>query len=215
MLPDLSSSDLLFILQGALTTLELTFWAVLFGTILGLGVGWSRTVLPRWADAPLGFVLDVLRSVPLLIQLILANAAKGMFRVPTSTFTLCCFVLALYTMAFLSEIVRGAVLAVPSTTRRAARSLGMSYRQDLSEVVFPIALRVGLPGWIGLVLSVLKDTSLALWLGVTELLHASQDLVVRIQEPLQILIVTGLIYFLMSFPIGRLGARLEQRWANQ
>ncbi len=58
----------------------------------------------------------------------------------------------------------------------------------------------------------MKDTALVLWLGIIELLRASQILVTRLQEPLFILMIAGAIYFLMSFPIARLGDRLEARW---
>ena len=120
--------------------------------------------------------------------------------------------LALYTSAYCTEIVRGAIEAVPSVTRRAARSLGMTWGQDLTQIVFPMALRVGLPSWIGLTLGVMKDSALVMWLGIIELLRASQILVTRLQEPMFILLVTGAIYFALSFPIARLGSRLEKRW---
>ncbi|MET0428280.1 MAG: ABC transporter permease subunit, partial [Microvirga sp.] len=122
-----------------------------------------------------------------------------------------CIVLALYTSSYCSEIVRGGVLAVPQTTRRAARSLGLTWWQDMTEIVYPIALRIMLPTWIGLTLGVMKDSALVLWLGLIELLRASQILVTRLQEPLFILIVCGAIYFLLSFPIARLGTHLERR----
>jgi ABC-type amino acid transport system permease subunit len=61
----------------------------------------------------------------------------------------------------------------------------------------------------------MKDTSLVLWIGIIELLRSSQIITTRVQEPLLILTITGLIYFLMSFPIARLGARLEKRWQIQ
>ncbi|MNP81478.1 hypothetical protein D3C76_1798450 [compost metagenome] len=60
----------------------------------------------------------------------------------------------------------------------------------------------------------MKDSSLVLWLGLIELLRASQILVTRLQEPLFVLTVCGLIYFLLSFPIARLGGYLEKRWSN-
>jgi len=113
---------------------------------------------------------------------------------------------------YCAEIVRAGILAVPSTTRRAARSLGLTYRQDLIAIVFPLALRVALPSWIGLTLGVMKDTALVLWIGVVELLRSSQIIVTRVQEPLFVLSIAGLIYFAMSFPIGRLSARLERNW---
>jgi len=205
-------NDLWFMLKGAGVSISITLWAVLGGTLLGLMFGLVRTIVPWWANAPIGFVLDIFRSVPLLIQFILANSFKSIVGLNWSAFTVGCLVLAVYTAAFCTEIVRGGILAVPTTTRRAARSLGLSWRQDLTEIVFPIALRVALPNWIGLTLGVMKDTALVLWLGIVELLRSSQIVVTRIQEPLFVLSIAGLIYFLMSFPIARLGTGLEKRW---
>jgi polar amino acid transport system permease protein len=84
----------------------------------------------------------------------------------------------------------------------------------LKEIVFPIALRVSLPSWTGLTLGVMKDTALVLWIGVIELLRTSQVIVTRIQEPLLVLSVCGLIYFALSYPISLLGAKLEARWRD-
>ena len=209
---DFSTTDLLFMLQGAGVTLALTFWAVLGGTLLGLVLGLLRAISPWWINAALGAVLDVFRSIPLLIQFILANSFKSILGLDVSAFTVACVMLALYTSAYCTEIVRAGVLAVPATTRRASRSLGMTYWQDLRYIVFPIALRVSLPPWTGLTLGVMKDSALVLWIGIVELLRASQVVVTRIQEPLLVLSICGLIYFLMSFPISRLGAYLETRW---
>ncbi|QJP15681.1 amino acid ABC transporter permease [Starkeya sp. ORNL1] len=207
-----SLNDLWFMLKGAGMTLAVTFWAVLAGTLLGVAFGVARATSPWWLNAPIGFVLDIFRSIPLLIQLVLANAFKSIIGLNWSPFTVGCVVLALYMSAYCTEIVRSGFLAVPLTTRRAARSLGLSYRQDLTEIVFPIALRVALPSWIGLTLGVMKDTAMVWWIGIVELLRSSQVIVTRIQEPLLVLSIAGLIYFLMSFPIARLGARLEKRW---
>ena len=209
---DFSATDLLFMLQGAGVTLALTFWAVLGGTLLGLVLGLLRAISPWWINAALGAVLDVFRSIPLLIQFILATSFKSIIGLDISAFAVACVMLALYTSAYCTEIVRAGVLAVPATTRRAARSLGLTYWQDLRHIVFPNALRVSLPTWTGLTLGVLKDTSLVLWIGIVELLRASQVIVTRIQEPLLVLGICGLIYFLMSFPISRLGAHLETMW---
>jgi His/Glu/Gln/Arg/opine family amino acid ABC transporter permease subunit len=205
-------NDLWFMLKGAGVSISITFWAVLGGTLMGLLLGLARASVPWWANAPIGFVLDIFRSVPLIIQFVLANSFKSIVGLDWSAFTVGCVVLAVYTAAFCTEIVRGGILAVPATTRRAARSLGLSWWQDLIEIVFPIALRVALPNWISLTLGVMKDTALVLWIGIIELLRSSQIIVTRIQEPLFVLSITGLIYFLMSFPIARFGTRLEKRW---
>ena len=207
-----SWGDLMFLLRGAGMTLAITFWAVLSGTIMGLVFGLIRASAPWYVNYPLGAVLDVLRSVPLLIQFILGNSFQAIAGWNLSPFLVGCIVLAAYTAAYCTEIVRGGILAVPPITRRAARSLGMTYWQDLREIVLPLGTRVMLPSWIGLTLGVMKDTALVLWIGIIELLRSSQIIVTRIQEPLFVLTIAGLIYFAMSFPIARLGARLERKW---
>ena len=211
---DFARTDLWFMLKGAGMTLALTFWAVLGGTVMGFVFGVLRAVASSWVNALLGAVLDVFRSIPLLIQFILANSFKSIVGLDVSAFTVACVVLAIYTSAYCAEIVRAGVLAVPTTTRRAARSLGLTWWQDMRLIVYPIALRVSLPSWVGLTLGVMKDTSLVLWIGIVELLRASQVIVTRIQEPLLVLMLCGLIYFLMSYPISRFGAYLETRWRD-
>lgn len=208
----LTLNDLLFLAKGAGVTLAITFFAVIGGSALGLTFGVIRSHISPWMALPLTFILDIFRSVPLLIQLILANAFQAIAGLQLSPFVTSCVVLALYTSAYCTEIVRGAIDAVPTVTRRAARSLGLTWGQDMTQVVFPMALRVALPSWIGLTLSVLKDSALVLWLGIIELLRSSQILVTRLQEPMTILLITGAIYFALSFPIARLGGRLEKRW---
>ena len=211
---DFGLQELLLMFQGAGVTLAITFWAVLGGTLMGLVFGLVRAVAPWWINWPLGAILDVFRSIPLLIQLILVNSFKSILKLDASAFVVSCVVLAFYTSSYCSEIVRAGVQAVPQTTRRAARSLGLTYWQDLKEIVFPIALRVSLPSWTGLTLGVMKDTALVLWIGVIELLRTSQVIITRIQEPLLVLSVCGLIYFVLSYPISLLGAKLEARWRD-
>ncbi len=211
---DFGVQELLLMARGAGVTLTITFWAVLGGTLMGVVFGLLRSVAPWWIDWPLGGVLDIFRSVPLLIQLVLVNSFKSIIGFDVSAFVVSCVVLAFYTSSYCSEIVRAGVQAVPQTTRRAARSLGLTYWQDLREIVFPIALRVSLPSWTGLTLGVMKDSALVMWIGIAELLRTSQVIITRIQEPLLVLSVCGLLYFLMSYPISRLGARLETKWRD-
>jgi polar amino acid transport system permease protein len=206
-----SSNDLLFLLNGAWVTLQLTFWSIMLGSLAGLLFGLLRALLPR-ASLPLAWVLDVFRSVPLLIQFVLFNSLKSIVGLNISAFSVGCIVLGVYAAAYFTEIVRSGVLSVPFTLRRASRSLGLSFLQDLRWIVLPMATRVAFPGWLNLVLGVMKDTALVMWIGIVELLRASQTIVTRIQEPLLVLCIAGLIYYVMSLVVARLGARLERRW---
>lgn len=206
-----TTNDLMFLLQGAWVTVKLTVAAMLIGTLAGVLLGWLRATLPR-ATLPLGWFLDIFRSVPLLIQFVLFNSLKSIVGLNWSAFSVGCLVLGIYAAAFCTEIIRSGILAVQPNLRRASRSLGLSYWQDLRYIVLPLAARVAFPGWLNLVLGVMKDTALVMWIGIVELLRASQTIVTRIQEPLLVLCIAGVIYYLMSWVVARLGARLEQRW---
>ena len=211
----LTLADLGFLAKGALMTLAVTAVSVLAGTVLGVIFGVLRNQLGAYWSMPMTFLLDIFRSVPLLIQLVLANAFMGMvLRLQLSGFTIACIVLSLYTAAYCTEIVRSGIDAVPATTRRAARSLGMSWLQDMRYVVMPLATRVALPSWIGLALGVMKDSALVYVVQVTELLKSTQILITRLQEPLFLLMICGAFYFLISFPLARFGGYLEKRWSN-
>lgn len=206
------ASDLGFLAGAAGRTLLISVLSISVGTVLGCGFGWLLSV-SRWAGAAtLGLVLDAFRSIPLIIQLILFFNLFPIIGFPVNPFVAGTFVLVFYTSALVASVARGGIEAVPVTTRRAGRSLGMTYWQDMRYVVWPIGLRAVLPAWAGVALGVLKDSALVSVLGYVELLRASQILITRTQEPFLILTVVGLFYFALSFPISRATARLERRW---
>jgi polar amino acid transport system permease protein len=209
---DFSASDLTFLAEAAGRTLLISVLSVSIGTVLGCVFGWLLSV-SRWAGAvTLGLILDAFRSIPLIIQLILFFNFFPIIGFPVNPFAAGTFVLVFYTSALVASVARGGIEAVPITTRRAARSLGMTYWQDMRYIVWPIGLRAVLPAWAGVALGVLKDSALVSVLGYVELLRASQILVTRTQEPFLILTVVGAFYFALSFPISRATASLERRW---
>lgn len=206
-----TTNDFIFMLHGALVTLELTGWAILFGTLGGALVGLLRSQFPL-ASLPLAWLLDVFRSVPLLIQFVLFNALKSIVGLEWTAFSVACVVLGLYAAAYCSEIVLSGLRSVPLSLYRAGRSLGLSGPQCLLHIAAPIAIRVAFPGWVNLLLGVMKDCSLVLWIGVVELLRASQTIVTRIQEPLLVLCIAGAIYYIMSLAVAQAGNWVEKRW---
>jgi hydroxyproline transport system permease protein len=208
----LSIGDIFFLMMGAGISLLVAVLAMLIGTAGGVVFGLLRSVANPSLRELIAAFLDIFRSIPLLIQLIMANTLSGLFGLNLPAFVISIAVLGLHATAFCSEIVLAAIMAVPVVTRRAARSLGLTYWQDLAYVVFPNALKIALPSWINLSLGILKDTSLLLWIGVIELLRASQIITSRIQQPMLVLSIVGAIYFIMSFPLARLSERLERKW---
>jgi len=209
---EFSFNDLQFMLEGLGISVMLTLWAVVLGTALGVVLGFVRSAVGMVANFLIGSILDLFRSVPLLIQLILFNALGSILKLGFSPFQISCVVLSIYTASYVSEAVRSGITSVPPALLKSARSLGLTYFQTLKEIVFPLALRVSFPTWVGISLGVFKDTSLVLWIGIIELLKASQIIITRTQEPILILSIAGGLYFIVSFGFTRIANRVEKRW---
>ncbi len=209
----LSWSDSGFILTGVLNTIYISVVAILIGTLLGLIVGFARAEASRSINMILGSFLDILRSVPLIIQLILFTTYVGAMGYPLDPFVAGSIVLSLYTMAFMSEVFRGGFESVLPSMRTAARSLGMTYWQTVRYIRLPIGMRAVFPSWLGVALSVIKDSALVSVIGYMELLRTSEQLISRTQQPLMILLGVGLFYFIISYPLSLYGKRVERKMA--
>ncbi len=209
----LSWNDTGFILTGVLNTVYISLVAVIVGTVLGLAVGFLRAEVNKVTNTLLGGVLDILRSVPLIIQLILFSTYIGAMGHPLNPFAAGSIVLSLYTMAFMSEVFRGGFESVPQSLVIAGRSLGMSYWQTVRYIRLPIGMRAVFPSWLGVALSVIKDSALVSVIGYMELLRTSEQLISRTQQPLEILLGVGLFYFIISYPLSLYGKYVERKMA--
>ena len=208
-----SWNDTGFILTGVLNTVYISVVAIVIGTILGVIVGFLRAESNKFTNMILGSVLDILRSVPLIIQLILFTTYVGVMGYPLEPFVAGSIILSLYTMAFMSEVFRGGFESVQPSMITASRSLGMSYWQTLRYIRLPIGLRAVFTSWLGVALSVIKDSALVSVIGYMELLRTSEQLISRSQQPLEILIGVGIFYFLISYPLSLYGKHVERKMA--
>ncbi|MDA7746138.1 amino acid ABC transporter permease [Psychromonas sp.] len=207
----LSWNDTGFILTGILNTVYISVVAILVGSLLGLLVGFIRAESNKTINVAIGAFLDTLRSVPLIIQLILFTTFIGVMGYPLSPFVAGSIILSLYTMAFMSEVFRSGFDSVPESMVKAARSLGMNYLQTIRYIRIPIGARAVFPSWLGVALSVIKDSALVSVIGYMELLRTAEQLISRTQQPLMILIGVGLFYFMISYPLSRYGKYVERK----
>lgn len=207
----LSWNDAGFILTGILNTVYISVVAIIVGSLLGLLVGFVRAESNKTVNALLGAFLDILRSVPLIIQLILFSTFIGAMGYPLDPFSAGAIILSLYTMAFMSEVFRSGFNSVPDSMVKAARSLGMTYLQTVRYVRIPIGMRAVFPSWLGVALSVIKDSALVSVIGYMELLRTAEQLISRTQQPLMILLGVGLFYFMISYPLSRYGKYVERK----
>jgi hydroxyproline transport system permease protein len=203
-------SDLMFSLNGLWKTLLLTFLAGTFGTILGVVIGWARedSTLARYVFAP---YVDITRSVPLIIQFILINSAFAAFGLPLEALQVGVMTLSLYMAVLTSELVRSGLRSVRPELKKASRSLGMSYWQELRLISMPLAVRTIFPGWVGTVIGLTKDTALVSVVGYIELLRSTQILITRSNQAILLLAGVGIAYFLICYPISRYSLVVERK----
>lgn len=209
-----NANDFVFLGEAAWRTLLISIVSISIGTVIGGICGWLLYEGRVWATILLAPVLDVFRSVPLIIQLVLFYNFAPIIGLSLDPFVSGVVVLSIYTAALVASVARGGIEAVGEPMRRAGRSLGMTYWQDLRYIVFPIGGRAVFPSWVGVALGVMKDSALVSVLGYVELLKASQILITRTQEPFLILAFAGAFYFALSYPLSLYAEKLEKRWAQ-
>ncbi len=210
-------NDFWLMVQGAGITFALTIVAGFSGTALGFVIGWMRTGRNLILNRLLGIYIDIIRSVPLIIQFVLFNSFMAIAGYPMDPFFSGVITLTLYISGYVAEVVKAGIESVPTVTSMAARGLGMTYRQNFFNVIVPIGMRTIFPSWVGLMLGLMKDTSLIAVLGATppELLRASQIIINRIHEPLLILLGAGAFYFIMCYVITVFAGQYEKAWQKK
>ena len=121
--------------------------------------------------------------------------------------------LTLNSGAFLGEIWRGCIQAIPGGQWEAADALGLSYRYKMRDVVLPQALKIAVPPTVGYMVQIVKGTSLAAIIGFTELTRAGQIINNATFQPMVVFTAVAIIYFLLCWPLSLLAAYMERRLA--
>jgi polar amino acid transport system permease protein len=163
-----------------------------------------------WQRAVNGYVA-AFQGTPLLIQLFLAYFGLALMGIKTSAWTAAAIALTLYTSAFLVEIWRGCVQAIPRGQWEAADSLAMSTWQKLRHVVFPQALRIAVPPTVGFLVQVIKGTALASVIGFVEITKAGTMIANATFQPFIVYTWVAVLYFALCFPVSLYARRLERQ----
>ncbi|WP_019587506.1 amino acid ABC transporter permease [Deinococcus apachensis] len=198
--------------RGAQLTLSLTLLASVFGLALGLIAGLGR--MSRLAPLRLlaGLYIETFRGTPLLVQLFfLFFALPQITRVSLPAFNTAVLGLSLFAGAYAAEIIRGSLNAVDRGQVDAARALGLNPLQTLRLVLIPQAARTAVPALGNQFIGLLKDSSLASVITVSELLLTTRGLVSITYQPVPLYLAVALIYFLLSNAAARLFRLLERR----
>ncbi|WP_210484138.1 amino acid ABC transporter permease [Microvirga antarctica] len=198
------------LLQGLITTLLLGISSIAVGMVAGLLI----CVVRLYGATPLRLLavmfIDIFRSVPVLVVLILIYYALPFLGVRFSSFTSAMIALALVFSAFTAEVIRAGIEAIPRGQFEAASALGLPFRLTLFKVILPQAMRIAIPPQTGNCVALLKDTSLASVVAMPDLLKQATDAQAFFANPTP-LIGAALVYLALLWPLVRLVAYLERR----
>lgn len=203
-------TDYILMVQGAWRTIQMMVAAAALATVLGFILGCLKLANIFLIRAAVDTLTDLVRSVPLLVKVTLLYSGLNILGFSVGVFVSGTLALALSSGCYISEIVRDAFLSVPVTLRKAARGLGMTTAQEFRYVVIPLGIRQAFPSWLGIVLGIVKDTSVVAVIGYVELLKATQIIIIRTQEPMPLLATAAAFYFCICFPLSLLGRGLER-----
>jgi cystine transport system permease protein len=208
---DLLSASAPAMLRGAGLTLLLAVSAMAGGLALGLPAALMR-VAP-WAPLrwPAALYVSAFRGTPLLVQLFVVYYGLPSIGIEFTPVTAGVLTLSLNAGAYLSESLRGAILAVAQGQWRAAYSLGLGWAPTLRHVVLPQALRVAVPSMSNTLISLIKDTSLVSVITMTELMLVTKELISVTFRPLPLYVAAAIIYWMLSLFFEGLQRHAERR----
>jgi len=200
-------------LGGLALTLVLASLGLPLALPLGVLLGLARVSPLPWLRLPVTGLVFVVRGTPLLMVVFWAYFfLPGVTGLKTNQFATMLAALVLFDAAYLAEIVRAGLQALPKGQLQAARSLGMSYPQALRLVLLPQALRHMLPSLVNQFVSTIKETSLGTIIGLSELSYIANQINAQVLvKPLQVYAILAGSYFVLCFGLSRVAYALERR----
>ncbi|WP_117238473.1 amino acid ABC transporter permease [Thermus sediminis] len=204
---------------GAEITLKLTLISGLAGLFIGILAGVCRLSSRAWVRLPAAFYIWVTRGTPLLVQILFAYNALPLLLQPLwpgaqealTPYWAAFIALAFNVGAYNAEVVRAGIQAIPKGQWEAAWSLGLSPLDTLRFVILPQALRIVVPPLVNNVVALLKDSSLASAIALTELALSGQRIISATFRPVEVYLAVAAIYLLLTTVLTQFTNRLERQ----
>ena len=197
-------------LRGAPVTFEVTIFSIIGAVIIGTFTGLGSVSKRRWINMICGVYVELIRGIPLLVQLIFIYYAVGsLFHVEGMIAAI--FSLSVCFGAYMGEIVRAGIQAIPKGQMEAAIALGLSRSQAFRYIILPQTIKVILPAIGNEFISMLKDSSLVSVLSLEDILRCGRMYISRTFLSLETMLVVALIYLIITLVLSRLVGILEER----
>jgi His/Glu/Gln/Arg/opine family amino acid ABC transporter permease subunit len=211
-----------WLLQGLLTTLEISILAWILAIVLGIVSGALRTVRYRPLRAIGTFYVEFFRNVPLLVWMffwyfgvppLLPRGVQDWLYNHGAEFWAGMFALGIYHGARFSEVIRSGIQSIPRTQMEASVAIGLTTFQAYRLIVIPIALRLIVPPLTNETLNLLKNSSVALTISVAELTFQTRQIETYTAKAIEALTAGTVIYLVLCVSIAAIMARVERRFA--
>lgn len=206
-------NEVLLLLGAVKWTLALSAIAFLGGAVAGLLVALARTSDKRALRVASAAYIQVFQGTPLLMQLFLVFFGATVVGFEVDPWTAAALGLTLNAGAFLGEIWRGCIQAVPKGQWEAASALGLGYVDKMTSVILPQAGKIAIPPTVGFLVQLIKSTSLAAIIGFAELTRTGQLVNNATFRPFLVFSIVAAIYFALCWPLSLLASHLERRTA--
>lgn len=204
--------DFWFIVEATQWTILLSLIAFIGGGIVGLLIALGRVSKKRWLRIATKVYIEFFRGTPLLLQLFLVFFGLPIMGVEVNIWYAASIALIINSSAFLAEIWRGCIQAVPQGQSEAAAALGLTYRREMLDVILPQAFKISIPPTVGYLVQIIKATSLTAIIGFIELTRAGQITNNTTFQPLIIFSLVAAIYFILCWPLSLYATRLENKF---
>ena len=213
-------SNLSRLLNGLAITAEIAFISVFFACILGVVFGLIMTIKNRWVQAISHFYLEFVRIIPLLALLFIAyfGWAKW-FDIHLNGITVCILVFIFWGTAEMGDLIRGALTSIEKHQLESAYALGLNRLQTFYYILLPQSIKRVTPSAINLFTRMVKTSSLAMLIGVLEVIKVGQQIIETslFTDPSAALWIYGVIfmlYFVICYPLSLFSRYLEKRWID-
>ncbi len=198
------------LLSGLRVTISLGAVSIVAGLVLGLAIALIRLYGVRPAQLVARLFIDLFRSIPILVLLIVVYYALPFVGLSLSPFMSAALSLTLVSAAYTAEIFRAGIEAVPRGQFEASFALGLNYRQMMRDVILPQAIRIVIPPLTGNCINVIKDTALASVVAMPDLIKQATQAQALEANPTP-LIAAALMYIAILLPLVYLVGRLEKK----
>jgi polar amino acid transport system permease protein len=206
----LTNEQLLFLLRGFGWTIVLSLLAFAGGGVLGFVLALMRVYATRPLRTLVMLYIKLIQGTPLLILLFLTYFGLPALGLGVEPLVAAALGLSTYVSAYLGEIWRGSLEAVPRTQEEAAACLALNWHQRLIHVILPQAMKIATPPTVGFMVQIVKNTSLASAIGFVEVVRAGQMINNATFRPFIVFVLIAALYFTLCYPLSAWSQRLER-----